>query len=307
LVGAPAAANLVVIGMAVQAGILPVTPSSLAEAVELNGVAVAANRAAIEWGRTAVADPDRVERALAVARPDDTPSVERLLPEPVAAALRRLEGAGAGDELVAATARRAVEVEGWGDVDDAVDYVAVVERAARAERAVAPGSEDLAAAVSLELYRVTAYKDEYEVARLLLDEAARREADSLVDGAARVRWWLHPPLLRAMGMERKIGIGTWAVPGFRLLARGKRVRGRALDPFGHTRMRRAERRLVRDYRRALDVVLDGLTAERHGIALEVARLPDGVRGYEDRKMAGIASFDLALADRLAAFARMTSS
>jgi hypothetical protein len=113
----------------------------------------------------------------------------------------------------------------------------------------------------------------------------------------------HPPLLRALGRERKIKVGTWAAPGLALLAKGKRLRGTPWDPFGHTRVRRAERKLAADYRRAIDEVIDGLTTERLDRAIEIASLPATVRGYEHRKLDGIEHFDATLPTALDAYGR----
>ena len=140
-----------------------------------------------------------------------------------------------------------------------------------------------------------AYKDEYEVARLLIDADARAEATALADGTGRVRFQLHPPVLRELGMQRKIAFGNWAVPGFRVLARGKRLRGTPLDPFGRTKVRRAERALTSEYLDALADVLADLTADNLGEAVRIAELPDLVRGYEDLKLARIAEFRAQLA------------
>ena len=140
-----------------------------------------------------------------------------------------------------------------------------------------------------------AYKDEYEVARLLVDPTTLEAAASLVDGRAKVSWKLHPPLLRARGMERKITVGTWAAPGLALLAKGKRLRGTPLDPFGYSKVRRAERKLAADYSATMDQIFRELTSENLGRAIEVASLPATVRGYEDRKLNAMTQVGQALA------------
>ena len=169
-------------------------------------------------------------------------------------------------------------------------FLETVARAAQAERAVAPDSSELTVAVARNLHKLMAYKDEYEVARLLVDEEARAEATATVDGSGRVRFQLHPPILRSLGMQRKIAFGTWTLPAFRVLARGKRLRGTSLDPFGHTKIRRAERALTREYLDALAPVLAGLSPENLSEAVRIAELPDLVRGYEELKLTRIAEF-----------------
>lgn len=298
LAGSPAVANLVVVGMAVQSGVLPVSPESVRSAIELNGVAVESNLAAFEWGRVRVHDPEAFEKALARALAPR----ERLQPEPgprptpgVVAALAGLEAAGAGEDLLAVCAVRAGELTGHSGEALAVEYLEAVLRTLEAEEAACPGSRALSDAVALHWYRLAAYKDEYEVARLLTAPGSLSRAVALIDGPAEVRWHLRPPLLRSLGMDRKIALGTWAAPVLRALTRARGLRGHWYDPFGHTRVRRAERRVAERYRAAVDELIAGL-AKAPGdrvleAAVEVARLPEVVRGYEDRKLAGIAAFE----------------
>ncbi len=297
LVGAPATANLVVIGMAMQAGILPVTATSMASAIQLNGVSVAANQAAFAWGRAAVANPTAVSNSLAdhPALFTRTPT-KKLLPPALLAHLEKLRGAGAPDELMASAALRVWELVGFDGEQLAETYLDRVTRAATAEQRVSPGSWVLTESYALEQYRVMAYKDEYEVARLLVDPTTLAAAASLVDGPAEVSWKLHPPLLRALGMERKITVGTWAAPGLALLAKGKRLRGTALDPFGYTQVRRAERKLAADYGATMGRIFQDLTSDNLPRAIEIASLPATVRGYEDRKLNAMKRVDQALND-----------
>lgn len=296
LVGAPATANLVVIGMAMQAGILPVTAASMASAIELNGVSVAANHAAFAWGRAAVADPSTVSSALADHPASFTRQASKTrLPHDLLAGLEKLRDAGAPDELVASATLRVWELIGFDGAHLAATYVDGLGRAAHAEQRVAPGSWELTEIYALEQYRVMAYKDEYEVARLLVDPTTLEAAASLVDGPAKVSWKLHPPVLRALGMERKITVGTWAAPGLALLAKGKRLRGTPLDPFGYSKVRRAERKLAADYAASMDEIFRGLTAENLSKAIEIASLPATVRGYEDRKLEAMTRVEQTLA------------
>jgi indolepyruvate ferredoxin oxidoreductase len=150
-----------------------------------------------------------------------------------------------------------------------------------------------------------AYKDEYEVARLMVDADGRSAADALAAPGARVAWKLHPPALRAMGLQRKIGFGEWTEPAIRILAKGKRLRGTALDPFGRAEVRRIERELAPEYRRAIDVVLAALSSENLAAAVELAALPDSVRGYEDIKLSRVRTYRIGLAEALSHFAPMT--
>jgi indolepyruvate ferredoxin oxidoreductase len=154
------------------------------------------------------------------------------------------------------------------------------------------------------LHRLMAYKDEYEVARLLLLPSSRAAAEAVGGPGARVRWNLHPPLLRALGLRRKLRLGRSAVPVFVTLRAARRVRGTPLDPFGFTRLRRLERSLVDEYVAAVDRLVasyDPPTTERCVEATAIASLPDRIRGYEHLKLDRATSYRAELADRLAAF------
>jgi indolepyruvate ferredoxin oxidoreductase len=147
-------------------------------------------------------------------------------------------------------------------------------------------------AVARGLYRLMAYKDEYEVARLLLDEDARRPIDEVAPG--RVRYHLHPPLLRSLGLSHKIVLSDAFDPVFRALAKGKRLRGTRADPFGWSEVRRTERRLPDEYRTALVEILPHLDRESMTAAIALAELPELVRGYEGLKLQNVARFRDAL-------------
>jgi indolepyruvate ferredoxin oxidoreductase len=179
---------------------------------------------------------------------------------------------------------RVPELVGYQGTRLARRYVAVVERVVAAERAAAPARSDLSAAVARYLFKLMAYKDEYEVARLSL----RPEFDAAVraqfpDGG-KVRYRLHPPVLRELGMKRKLALGRWFRPAFHVLRSMRRVRGTPLDPFGYTKVRRTERSLVTEYQAIVDEALAGLTADTYDRAVELASLPDLVRGYEHLKL-----------------------
>jgi indolepyruvate ferredoxin oxidoreductase len=134
-----------------------------------------------------------------------------------------------------------------------------------------------------------AYKDEYEVARLHLRPEVRESIREEL-GDVRVRYQLHPPLLRAVGLERKLALGTWVEGVFRLLVALRRLRGTRLDPFGYAAVRRMERGLVGEYRAMVEGTLSDLAPESHERAVRIARLPDLVRGYEDVKVRSVRRF-----------------
>ncbi|MGE5636586.1 MAG: indolepyruvate ferredoxin oxidoreductase family protein, partial [Nocardioidaceae bacterium] len=278
-------ANTILLGAAFQRGALPVSAEALEEAIRLNGAAVETNLRAFAWGRAVVAAPAAVEAAMRPSgvgerRPDPS-SRERALIDraaPTAGELRRIV------EL------RVPELVAYGGHRYARRYSDAVERARVAEEERAPGRTALAEAVARQLFKLMAYKDEYEVARLHLDavERARREGEFGAD--ARVRFHLHPPLLRELGLRRKLALGAWFTPAFGALHRMRRLRGTPLDPFGHTEVRRTERALVSEYEALVDEALGALAPETHAVAVELAELPDVVRGYEELKLRNVALF-----------------
>jgi len=152
-------------------------------------------------------------------------------------------------------------------------------------RAAAPA---LAAPVAAGLYKLMAYKDEYEVARLSLDPALKAAVAEQFGAGARVAYHLHPPVLRTLGMDRKITLGPWFDVAFRVLRAARGARGTRFDPFGYAAVRRTERALITEYRAAIEQVL--ATAPGHPLAAELAGLPDMVRGYEEIKLASVAAY-----------------
>jgi indolepyruvate ferredoxin oxidoreductase len=165
-----------------------------------------------------------------------------------------------------------------------------VRQVYEAERVAVPGATTLTSAVARNLHRLMAYKDEYEVARLSVDPAfARRMRDEF---GPRVRWahHLHPPILRTMGLRRKLVLGPAWRPVLRVLAAMRRLRGTPFDPFGHSAMRRLERRLVRGYRDDVLSAVGHLTGGNHALVMELAETPAVIRGYENVKLAGVAEY-----------------
>jgi indolepyruvate ferredoxin oxidoreductase len=138
------------------------------------------------------------------------------------------------------------------------------------------------------LFKLMAYKDEYEVARLHLDAVQRARLEDQFGSGIRVQTLIHPPFLRRLGMQRKLKLGRTATPLFAALRSGRRLRGTALDPFGRTEVRRTERALIDEYRRLLDGALERLTPTTQGLVAEIAALPDLVRGYEQIKLRSVA-------------------
>jgi indolepyruvate ferredoxin oxidoreductase len=202
-------------------------------------------------------------------------------------------------------ALRVRELTAFQDRACADEYASFIERV-RALEAAVTGGETLARTVAENLYKLTAYKDEYEVARLSLDPALDEAVRAQFGDGARYQYRLHPPVLRALGLKHKISLGPWARPALAGLVAMRRVRGTWLDPFGRTEVRRTERALIVEYREVVDALLTGLTTGNHDLAIQIAALPDQIRGYEDIKLDTVRAYHEKLAGLRAEFAASSS-
>jgi indolepyruvate ferredoxin oxidoreductase len=264
--------NPFVLGYAWQRGWLPLAHRSLVRAIELNGVQVEKNIAAFEWGRCAAHDLPSVERAAA-------PSTSR---EATGATVITLHTAKAVDALID---KRAAYLTAYQNEAYAKRYRLLVDAVRQAESALEDdGSthETLTEAVARNFHKLMAYKDEYEVARLQTDPAFLARLRGQFEGDWKLNFYLAPPLLGrrdAQGHLIKKRYGSWMLSAFKLMAKLKFLRGSALDPFGMTAERRAERKLIGEYEALVREIVDGLSAEKLPLAIELANLPDGIRGY----------------------------
>ncbi|CAM03344.1 indolepyruvate ferredoxin oxidoreductase [Saccharopolyspora erythraea NRRL 2338] len=286
--------NMLMIGAAFQRGCLPMSAEAIERAIRLNGAAVDTNLAAFRWGRAAVVDRDAVERALA---PQERAVVE------VDATARRIAGDAAG-ELGRVLATRVADLVGYQDEAYAQRYAREVRRVAgiARERAGEEGGERVAVAYAKGLHKLMAYKDEYEVARLHLDTVEKARLGDEFGAGASVSVLLHPPVLRALGMKRKIRLRRTAEVAFRALRSARRLRGTRLDVFGYAKVRRVERELVGEYRRLVERALDRLGSGTAEQVAAIAELTELVRGYEDIKLAGVERFRERAAEQLSALA-----
>ncbi|SMF50719.1 indolepyruvate ferredoxin oxidoreductase [Azospirillum oryzae] len=251
-------ANVFLMGVAFQKGLLPVGLEALTRAIELNGTGVPANLRAFAFGR------------LAAHRPE------------LLATLGAEEEAPATD-LATIVERRAAFLTDYQDRAYADRYRALVERARQAEARVAPGSTVLAEAVARSAFKLMAYKDEYEVARLHSDPAFAKSLEERFEGDWKPVFHLAPPLLsrdtNGYGEPRKMALGAWILPVFRGLAAMKKLRGTALDPFGYTAERKMERALIARYEATVAEIAERLSADRLATAVELAALPQEIRGF----------------------------
>lgn len=275
LFGHSTGANVFLIGMAIQTGVLPVRPVSVQRAITLNGVAVEANLAAFEAGRWYVADQaafeSRTHQDVAPTRREGD-------------FLAELVDVGLTGATLDSAVLRSQDLISYQSRKYARRYVNRVAEIARSEKKVSGAVGPLTAAVVDNLYKLMAYKDEYEVARLAFDPVEQERIESVYGPGARVYRHLHPPILRDRGMGRKLVLGSWFTPALRTLVPMRGLRGTRLDPFGRTEVRRLERTLIADYEDALDVIEATMSAEKLDLAVQTAALPDTVRGYEDLKL-----------------------
>ncbi|MFO0028015.1 MAG: DUF6537 domain-containing protein, partial [Pseudomonadota bacterium] len=252
--------NPLMMGFAWQQGRIPLSHAALMRAIELNGVQVPNNKAAFEWGRRCAHDLAKV-RSLFAAQ-----SVIQIVKRPGV------------DEIVA---KRVEFLTGYQNAAYAAEYRTFVEKVRAAEAKIGSGTA-LTEAVAKYLFKLMAYKDEYEVARLYANPAFWDEIARTFDGDYRVHFNLAPPLLArrdADGHLRKAEYGPWMRHAFRLLAKFRFLRGSAFDPFGRTAERRVEQRWIADYFAAMNELVTGLTRENVTLAAEIASVPEHIRGF----------------------------
>ncbi|MDX6243204.1 MAG: indolepyruvate ferredoxin oxidoreductase [Frankiales bacterium] len=269
LLGDEQYANVMLLGAAYQLGAVPLAAATIEMAIQLNGTAVDANVAAFRHGRSVIASPVV----------DDGPRDQSL------------------DALVSG---RAADLVAYQSAGYARRYTDTVERVRSREQDLL-GTEAVTEAVARYLYKLMAYKDEYEVARLSLAPELKDSIAAQFGEGARYSYRLHPPVLRAMGLKHKISLGPWFRPAFHGLAAMRRVRGTALDPFGRAEVRRVERALITEYEQLVDQVLAGLSRRNESVAVALLELPDLVRGYEQIKLDNVEVFHARKAELLQQF------
>jgi indolepyruvate ferredoxin oxidoreductase len=290
------ASNLIVVGAAYQAGAIPLEAASIEETIRLNGVAVEMNLQAFRWGRLFVQDRPAVERQLRqLAVPDESapaPLNERRssIPEAVAAARELLAPSGFTGEVRRLAEIRIPELILYQSAAYAHRYVEFLRKVVAIEGSRVPGQTELGEAVARYLFKLMAYKDEYEVARLLLKEEFFQRVRTEFGDDAQLAFNLHPPLFRALGLQRKLRLGIWFVPVLKTLRALRSIRGTPLNIFGYAKVRRVERQLLGEYRQLIETLLADLSEENYHIAVQIAELPDLIRGYETIKLASVDEF-----------------
>ncbi|MFO1310607.1 MAG: indolepyruvate ferredoxin oxidoreductase family protein [Burkholderiales bacterium] len=279
LLGDAVYANLLLVGIAFQRGLVPVSAESVARAIALNGTEADANRAAFEWGRKWVLDPEGCEAA---ARASSPAGRSMLSPAPV-------------DGLDRAIELRREFLVSYQDRAYAERYAKLVADVREAERALHGGRTDLTNAVARSYFKLLAIKDEYEVARLHVETDFVDRVRGQFDGDPKIAFHMAPPILGARrsrsGEPRKMAFGPWMVPVLRVLAKLRFLRGGAVDVFRHSAERRADRALLAQYEADVRAMLEALGGPhgraKHGVAVALASLPMEIRGYGHVRMRGI--------------------
>jgi indolepyruvate ferredoxin oxidoreductase len=293
--GSQPAANVLVVGLAYQRGLLPVSSASIERAIELNGVAVHANLEAFRLGRRLAAEPQLL------AELEDVVDTEEAGPAPLTGKLSRMADQIGGDaELQEILAYRLPELADFQNTKYAQQFTDDIAAVRAVEQSLGSDRSDLSQVAARMLYKAMAYKDEYEVARLALKSDIVGQAKARFGPNAKVSYQLKPPMLKSAGYDKKIAIPEVAGRAmFEGLKRTKGMRGKALDPFGRTEERRIERQLIDDYRDLLTTLVAKLNADNYDQALSIAGLYDMVRGFDDIKLANVERYRTQLADALA--------
>ena len=292
LLGDAIATNPFLLGYACQRGLLPVSADALIRAIELNGTAIDLNKAAFAWGRRAALDLAAVEKA--AFPPSDVPAASHL-PESLA-------------EIIS---HRMAHLTAYQNAAYATRYRGLVNRIAAVESKILPGQDKLARAVASNYAKLLAYKDEYEVARLYRTADFHEKLARQFDGDYRLRFHLAPPAFAKVdpitGHPRKQAFGGWMMSVFALLAQFKGLRGTSLDPFGRTAERQMERHLIADYEGLMETVITELSPHNHRLAVQLADLPQQIRGYGHIKTAAVEKAGQRQTELLAAFRQPSAS
>jgi indolepyruvate ferredoxin oxidoreductase len=287
LLGNSIGANMFMLGDAYQLGAVPLSAESIERAIEMNGEAVPMNVAAFRYGRRAAVDPKALE-ALIEPRPEEQNDSLKL-----------------SQSFAETVDRRAAFLTAYQNASYARRYRNWVEKVRAVEAEKAPGQCGLAEAVARYLFKLMAYKDEYEVARLYADTSFLDRVKASFDGdRLSFEFHLAPPLLArrdpATGEPRKMSFGPWILTAFKLLAKLKFLRGTAFDLFGQTKDRRTERRLIADYEYRLGEICELLTPGNHRFAVGLAAIPEKIRGFgpvKERHLAAAKAEEVALREQ----------
>jgi len=287
LTGDSLTANVLLLGAALQRGLLPVSARSLERALELFGSNVEQNKRALTWGRYAVAYPEKVAEFAGGAVPTDD----------------------IASSLAEVVTRRVEFLSGYQNKAYAQRYVDLVDSVRAKEESLRPGSTELTEAVARNYFKLLAYKDEYEVARLYTETGFLERLRAGYQGRFKLQFHFSPPLIAGIdpssGRPRKYAFGQWMLGFLRVLAACRKFRGTPFDPFGYTQERKMERDLISKYEKLLRAICGQLDETHFATALELASLPDGIRGYGPVKRAAAAEAARRLQELMALWPELT--
>jgi len=256
--------NPFVMGFGWQKGLIPLSLASIMRAMELNGASVEKNKQAFDWGRRAAVDLRAVQKV--ATPPEAKPDTQRL--------------SQSIEEMVS---RRKEFLTGYQDAAWAERYAALVAKVQKLEGEKFPGKKALSAAVARYAFKLMAYKDEYEVARLYSQTDFRKRIADQFEGDYKLTFHMAPPIMSetdpATGELKKRVFGPWMMTAFSLLAKFKGLRGGALDIFGYTEERKMERQLIADYESTVAALLASLSADNYDVAVDIASIPEFIRGF----------------------------
>ena len=278
-------ANILLAGVAFQQGALPLPLLAITDAIALNGVAIELNLKAFHAGRLAVADPK------ALAQIMQTQSVDLPIQELTLSSL---------------IAKRSRELMEYQSAAYAGQYERFISEILPAESFNSPQSSIFARRVAENLFKLMAYKDEYEVARLSLDPTIKSEIQAQFGEDAKISYLLHPPILRALGVKEKITFGPWFKFFFIVLRNTRFLRGSKADPFGYAKVRKVERALIIEYRNVISNICANLDLANYEQAIKIAGLPEVIRGYEFIKLESVSKYQVQLQEELKKFDQISS-
>ncbi|HXF90824.1 MAG TPA: DUF6537 domain-containing protein, partial [Candidatus Nitrosotenuis sp.] len=262
LMGDSIMTNLFMVGYALQKGLIPLSSQALIEAIKLNGVAVEDNITAFNWGRLAAV---ALETVRSFAHKNHRVDPDHLF-------------SSSTDEMIERRADFLVKYQNRAYADR---YLKLMDQVKSIDHEL--GQELLTKAAAQTYFRLMAYKDEYEVARLYTDGTFLRRLREQFDGPVKLKFHLAPPLLAKKdpktGHLQKMTFGSWMLTAFKILAKFKVLRGSKLDIFGYTKERRMERQLIADFETMITALLPKVTANNYELACEIAALPQKIRGY----------------------------
>jgi len=267
LLGNSIATNMFVLGYAWQKGIVPIAQDAIMEAIRLNGASIEMNQRAFTWGRRAAFDLAKVEEIVAPPKDPKGTDRHRILSETV-------------DEVIE---RRLISLKGYQSAAYAKKYKTLVDAARAVDEKLNGKADRLTEAVAKYYYKLMAYKDEYEVARLYTDGQFLNQVKQTFEGGIKLQLNLAPPIFAkkdpATGHLMKQEFGAWIITVMRVLKHFKFLRGTPLDIFGHSAERRLERQLIADYKKLIETLLPNVTAETYNTVVDIASIPEFIRGY----------------------------